>query len=337
MITDSAFRPAWWARNPHVQTLLAATVFRRRASPQLHRETLELPDGDFLHLDWTMPLRADQSRRILLVIHGLEGSSQSPYAAAIMEGVQQRGWQGIVMHFRGCTGVPNRLPRTYHAGETGDIDFVLNSLRHRYPDAHITAVGYSLGGSVLLKYLGERGDAAAVNSAISVSVSFDLDASARVLASGFSRLYQYRLLRSLRNTLKRKFTPDNAPFDMRRALHAKTFHEFDDLVTAPLHGFEGVEHYYRVASSAQYLPRIRVPTLIVDALDDPFTSPDTIPDESELSDSITLELSAHGGHVGFIEGDWPWRPRFWLDQRILQYADEQFSAAEANARTRPAA
>ncbi len=336
MIVKSAFRPAWWARNAHAQTLLAATVFKGRAKPVLHRETLELPDGDFLHLDWTAPLRADQSKRIVLLIHGLEGSSRSPYAASVMQAVQQRGWQGVVMHFRGCTGVPNRLPRTYHAAETSDIALVIDTLHRRYPQAHLAAVGYSLGGSVLLKHLGEQNDAT-LTCAAAVSVSFDLDASARVLARGMARLYQYKLLRSLRRTIKRKYTAETAPFDMQRALKAKTFHEFDDAVTAPLHGFDGVDHYYRVASSAQYLPSIRIPTLIVDAVDDPFMSPDTIPDESALSESITLELSPHGGHVGFIEGDWPWRPRFWLDGRVLDYIQEQFEAAEADVRDSAAA
>lgn len=324
MITESAFKAPWWARNPHLQTLLSATLYRRRARPVLERETVELPDGDFLHLDWSPCIPPGAKRPVVLVIHGLQGSSESPYAAAAMEAVQQRGWSGAVMHFRGCSGEPNRLSRSYHAAETEDLGFVLKKLRASYPGIPVAAIGYSLGGNVLLKYLGEQGPRALVDCAAAVSVSFDLGASSRVLSQGFSRVYQRRLIRSLRAGLERKFNGGDAPIDMATAMRASTFYEFDDLVTAPLHGFSGADEYYRVASSRQYLKTVRVPTLIVDARDDPFMCPATIPRESDLSENVTLELSRHGGHVGFIGGRWPWRPEFWGDTRVMSFLEEQF-------------
>lgn len=324
MITESAFKAPWWARNRHIQTLLSATLYRRRAQPVLERETVELPNGDFLHLDWSASSHLGESQPIVLAIHGLQGSSESPYAAALMQATQRRGWLGAVMHFRGCSGEPNRLDRSYHAAETEDLGFVLHMLHARFPGVPIAAIGFSLGGSVLLKYLGERGRDALVDCAIAVSVSFDLGASARVLSRGFSKIYQRRLINSLLENLARKFNGQNAPIDMAAARRARTFYEFDDQVTAPLHGFASADEYYQVASCRQYLKSIRAPTLIVDARDDPFMCPATIPEESELSDSVTLELSQHGGHVGFIGGRWPWRPEFWGDQRVISFLDEWF-------------
>ena len=326
MITESAFKAPWWARNPHVQTLLSATLYRRRARPMLERETLELPDGDFLHIDWSASTHPGERQPIVLVIHGLEGSSESPYAAAVMLAAQRRGWLGAVMHFRGCSGEPNRLDRSYHAAETEDLSAVLNMLHARYPGAPVATIGYSLGGSVLLKYLGEKGEGALADCAIAVSVSFDLGASARVLAQGFSRVYQRRLINSLRVSLARKFNGQDAPVDLTAARRARNFYEFDGRVTAPLHGFASAEEYYRVASCRQYLKGIRIPTLIVDSRDDPFMCPATIPEESELSDSVTLELSNRGGHVGFVAGRWPWRPQFWGDERVVDFLEERFGS-----------
>ncbi len=316
----SAFKPAWWCRGPHAQTLWPNLV-RRRPQVPLRRERLELPDGDFLDLDWTL----NDEGPIVLLLHGLEGSSRSQYARGLLAVLQVRGWRGVVLHFRGCSGEPNRLARGYHSGETGDLDWVIDRLREREPHTPIAAVGYSLGGNVLLKWLGEKGADAPLQAAVAVSVPFILQEAADRFCRGFSRLYQWALLRSLKRGYRRKFTRLPSPLDVD-PVRLSRFWDFDHLVTAPLHGFESASHYYRVASSRQYLRHIAVPTLIVHAADDPFMSPAVVPHARELSPAIDLELYPAGGHVGFVGGKWPWRPRYWLEERIPTFLSEQLEA-----------
>ena len=312
MISPSDFRPAWWLPNAHLQTLWP-TLFRRGLKAALRRERLELPDGDFLDLDWT----AGDTGPIVVVLHGLEGSSRSPYAQGILSALHEGGWRAVLMHFRGCSGEPNRLTRWYHSGETSDLALVVEWLRQRR--APLAAVGFSLGGNVLLKWLGERGEQAPLAAAVAVSVPFDLKQCAIRLETSFSRLYQWKLLRSLQRNIRRKFSLLPCPVALADLRRAKTFREFDDLITAPLHGFVSADDYYARSSSRQYLKGIRIPTLILHALDDPFMTPDAVPRASELSPSVTLELSVRGGHVGFVEGTWPWTPNYWLEHRIPRY------------------
>ena len=306
------FRPAWWLPGPHVQTLWPV-VCRRRPRLSLRRERWELPDGDFLDLDWTPGDRGP----IALVLHGLEGSSESHYALGLLAAVTRRGWRGAVVHFRGRGGQANRLARGYCAGDTADIAYVASELCRREPATPLAAIGYSLGGNVLLKWLGEAGPDAPLRAAVAVSVPFMLDTVARRLNRGFSRLYRFHLLRELKRSYRAKFSarPDGpVPLDALRSL--RDFYAFDDCVTAPLHGYAGVHDYYARASCRPYLRRIRVPTLILHALDDPFMLPEAVPDARELSASVRLELSPGGGHVGFVAGRWPWRADYWLERRI---------------------
>jgi predicted alpha/beta-fold hydrolase len=304
------FQPAWWCRNPHLQTLWPV-LFRRHLKPPLRRERLELPDGDFLDLDWTL----NSAGPLVILLHGLEGGSRSHYARSMLSALPHFGLRGVLMHFRGCSGQPNRLPRAYHSGETGDIDFVIRTLHAREPKTPLAAIGYSLGGNVLLKYLGEQGRAASLACAAAVSVPFLLHESTRRMNRGFSRVYQWKLVRDLRRSTLRK--PHLSLPIARRGIDAlSTFEDFDEHVTAPLHGFRGALHYYAASSSRQYLDRVRVPTLIVHAEDDPFMHASTIPDPAELSPSIELQRHRHGGHVGFVGGAWPWRPTYYLDQQI---------------------
>lgn len=310
MIRTAAFQPAWWLRNRHAQTLWAS-VIRRGPDIRLRRERLELPDGDFLDLDW-----AGEQGPIVLVLHGLEGSSRSRYARGLLCAIRARGWRGVLMHFRGCSGMPNRLDRGYHSGETGDLAAVVATLRAREPDTPICAVGYSLGGNVLLKWLGESGAANPLAAAVAVSVPFQLDDAARTLEHGFARVYQWSLLRRMRRSLRRKFRRRASPIELEGLRALRTFRAFDDYVTAPLHGFAGVDDYYQRSSSRQYLGGIAIPTLILHARDDAFMTRAAIPQAQELSASVTLELSSYGGHVGFVSGACPWRPSYWLEQRI---------------------
>lgn len=287
-------------------------------------ETLELHDGDFVDLCWTNPGRGP----IVAVFHGLEGGIGSHYARGILAAIQNAGWQGVFMHFRGCSRRLNRLPRSYHSGDTGDIAFLLNALRGRFPDARLAAVGFSLGGNALLKYLGEAPGRKILSAAAAVSVPFDLAAGADRLSRGFSRLYQRHLLRRLQNKIIDKFKSTAVPAlpGVRNGIRSlNTFRRFDDAVTAPLHGFAGVNDYYLRSSCRGYLRGIEVPTLIIHARDDPFLTAAAIPDAPELANCVTVELCGSGGHVGFVGGRTPWAPRYWLEQRIPEFLREHLN------------
>jgi predicted alpha/beta-fold hydrolase len=315
----SSFRAPWWLKFAHLQTVYP-TLFRHGPGIALRRERLELDDGDFLDLDWTQ----GEQGPVVLVLHGLEGSSRSPYARGMLAAAHSRGWRGVVMHYRGCSGEPNRLPRSYHSGETGDLSLVIDHLRSTGDVPALAVVGYSMGGNVLLKWLGEAQSGAAIDAAVAVSVPFTLSLAADRLKRGFSRVYQQRLIAELRAKLRHKFCHRDCPIDLERANASRDFWEFDDRVTAPLHGFEDVHDYYTRSSSRQYLRNIRVPTLILHARDDPFMTPDVLPVRDELSPSIELEVSPCGGHVGFVYGKLPWRPRYWLEERIPDFLSTHF-------------
>jgi len=222
------------------------------------------------------------------------------------------------MHFRGCSGESNRRDRAYHSGDTGDLAHVARVLGRR-GDGPFAAVGYSMGGNVLLKWLAEQGEEAPVSAAVAVSVPYELDKATRRLDRGFSRVYQRHLLASLQGKVARKFRRRRAPFDLRAVRRCRNFWEFDDLVTAPLGGFANAGDYYRRSSSRQYLHAIRTPTLLLHARDDPFMTPDVVPRPEELSPTTALELSEQGGHVGFVRGPAPWRARYWLEERIVAF------------------
>ncbi|MCB1830570.1 MAG: hydrolase [Chromatiaceae bacterium] len=314
MIRNSGFKPAWWLPGPHLQTIWPV-FFRRRRRLPLRIERVELPDRDFLDLAW---LKASDTAPQVLLLHGLEGNIQSHYAAGLLHSLWQAGFNAVFMHFRGCSGVPNRLPRGYHSGETGDLSTIVEHIEQRTASPVRAIVGFSLGGNVLLKWLGEGRARSTLKKAVAISVPFLLGQCADRLDRGASRLYRSYLLRKMRSSYLRKFALLQSPLAVN-VNSLKTFRDFDDKVTAPLHGFNGVDHYYAESSSRQYLHRIHTDTLLLHALDDPFMLPETIPAESELSSTVTLELSAHGGHVGFIAGPMPWNARYWLDERVLAY------------------
>lgn len=313
----SAFRPAWWLPGPHLQTLWPV-LFRRRGRPALERERLELPDGDFLDLDWNGAEFSENP--IVLLLHGLEGSSASPYAWGLLAAFEKRRWPAVLMHFRGCSGEPNRLARSYHSGETGDLARVVGELRKRFPDRALFAAGVSLGGNVLLKWLGETGTHAPLAGAAAVSVPFDLGKCADRLEKGFSKVYRRFLVHELHCKIRSKFTAwQTSPVDLDKLADWRTFREFDDNVTSPLHGFGGADDYYRRSSSGPFVKHIRIPTLIVQANNDPFLPGSVMPD---LSSSVRLEASPQGGHAGFVAGTIPGRPRYWLEERIPAFFDE---------------
>jgi predicted alpha/beta-fold hydrolase len=290
-LTRSDFRAPWWLKSAHLQTVFAPLLRRGPAVP-LRRQRIELDDGDFLDLDWT----PREHGPVVLVLHGLEGSSDSPYVRGILRTAHARGWRALVMHFRGCSGEPNRLPRTYHSGDTGDLAEVVEKLLAGGDIPALAAVGYSLGGNVLLKWLGERGAGAPLAAAVAVSVPYTLSLAADRLRQGVSRVYQRRLISDLRAKLQRKFSTAPSPIDLGRVNASRDFWEFDDAVTAPLHGFHDVHDYYTRSSSRQYLRNIDIPTLILHAEDDPFMTPQVLPSRDELSP--TIRLLARGADSG---------------------------------------
>lgn len=319
MIVDSAFKSAWWLSNPHAQTLFPVLT-RRLKSPVDSNERFELPDGDFVDLAWAVNgLKKDAP--LVVFLHGLGGDINSTYLGGLLRTVNQCGWRGVLMHFRGASQEPNRLPRAYHSGDTGDLHCLLEALKKREPHTKKAVVGISLGGNVLLKWLGERSSQSLVDAAVAISVPFRLGLVADRINRGFSRIYQAHLLERMRNVFERKLEKhgDKFPPSFNNLGSWQCFWTFDENVTAPLNGFPNVHAYYREASSVKYLINIATPTLIIHALDDPFMTPEVVPTTDELSKDILLELSRKGGHVGFITGHVPGVPVYWLDQRVPEY------------------
>ncbi|KTD31741.1 alpha/beta hydrolase [Legionella moravica] len=324
MIIESQFKPAWWLSNAHAQTIYAS-LRHPLPAPVDKVEKLDLPDGDFLNLAWSTANLPDSSP-LIVILHGLGGCVNSSYVARFMNAFNQQGWRAVLMHFRGAGQEINRLPRAYHSGDTGDLDFLMNTLTTREPNTKKAAVGVSLGGNVLLKWLGEQRVQSKIETAVAVSVPFQLNKVADKMNTGFSRVYQTHLLNQFKSVFARKVNYlKNPPEVLKRAADCTCFWTFDDKVTAPLYGFNNAHAYYRESSSRQYLRYIDIPTLVIHAEDDPFMTTDVLPAEHELSESITLEVSKKGGHVGFIAGNKIWEPVYWLDQRIPEYIAQHFN------------
>ena len=316
----NGFRPPWWAPNGHVQTIWGP-LFRSGRLP-LRRERLATPDGDFVDLDWLDDDRLADGAPRLLVLHGLEGSSRSHYVAGLLRAGRAAGWHGVAFNFRSCSGELNRLPRFYHSGETGDLAWVIETLVARGPGVPIGAVGVSLGGNVLLKWLGEVGRAAPaeMQGAVGISVPFDVAASARVLDRGLRRLvYAANFLKTMRSKVIEKARRYPGFVDVEAARRARTFARYDRVVTAPLNGFRDEVDYWTRASSGPYLARIRRPTLLLSSSDDPIVPRHTLPDPHALPANVRAEFTERGGHAGFLEGRWPWRASSWAERRAVEF------------------
>lgn len=329
MYKPSQFKPAWWARNPHVQTIFADLLTSRK-QPVGTPERLELTDGDFVDLVWTKKLEAQYQGPLLVLFHGLEGSIKSHYAYRLLKSLKAHNWPGVMMHFRGCSGEPNRLPRAYHSGETEDPRYFIEYLSQRFPHAKLFAAGYSLGGNMLLKYLGKYKENSLLSGAAAISPPLDLSACEVRLKSGFSRVYQHHLLSRMKRNLQKKI--DKMP-DLMALLKCEqgvtginTFKSFDEQVTAPLHGFKNADDYYQKCSAMQFLTNITVPSLILHAKDDPFMTHAVIPEPHQLSTQIEYELCNKGGHVGFIGGKFPWRPQFYVEKRIAEFFKKLYNS-----------
>lgn len=299
----------------------------RRGRIRSRRERIATSDGDFVDLDW-----ADEAlpgSPVVLVLHGLEGSSQSHYAVGLMRQAVARGWRAVTLNFRSCSGELNRRLPFYHSGHTDDLDEIVALLTSRERGLRLGIVGVSLGGNVLLKWLGERGAEAPVAGAVAISVPFDLASCARVLDRGpRCWVYTANFMRTMRAKVidKAARDPEMARMvDLAQLRRTRTFARYDRLVTAPLNGFADEHDYWRRASSGPYLARIRRPTLLVNALDDPIVPPGALPRFADLPPAVRAEFPAHGGHAGFIEG-WPWRVRSWAERRALEFLSDSMRA-----------
>ena len=282
------------------------------------RERWELPDGDFLDLDWV-----DEAADAPLVVlfHGLEGNSRGFYALALMNAVKQRGWRGVVVHFRGCSGEPNRLPRAYFAGDSAEIDYILKRLKQNNGQAVLYAIGVSLGGNALLKWLGEEGEnaTAVINRAVAISAPVDLAIAGHTLDKVINRhSYTMKFLSTLKQKALQKLDAYPDLYARKKIEAISSLYAFDDLVTAPLHGYKGADDYWRRASSKPGLIHVRVPTLLINARNDPFMSGSALPGPDEVSTAVTLDFPAQGGHVGFLEGPFPGTVN-WMPQRALGF------------------
>jgi predicted alpha/beta-fold hydrolase len=320
MMPRRAFVPAWWIPGPHAQTLWGK-LFRRVPRLALRHERWDTPDGDFVSLH---RLEVPGATTRLVLLHGLEGGPQSHYVPGVLDEARRRGWHADLLVFRSCGREPNRARRFYHSGETGDLAFVVDRLVAEHPGETLFLGGVSLGGNVLLKFLGERGDAVpgAVRAAVAVSVPFDLGRGSRHISRGFSRVYERHFLRTLRRKALAKLAHYPDLCDPRRLAAVRSMLDFDDAVTAPVHGFASADDYYERSSALRFLAGIRRPTLLLSAEDDPFL-PAAVLDEvrhvAADTPSLDVEFTRRGGHVGFIGGRVPWRPLYYAEWRMVDF------------------
>ena len=314
------YSPAWWLPGPHARTIWGR--FFRRIPPLPTRiERWDTDDGDFVDI---LRLEAPPGRPHLVVLHGLEGAPRSHYARGLFLEAARRGWAADLLIFRGCGTELNRAPRFYHSGDTGDVDMVARRLLAADTHAPFVFAGVSLGGNVLLKWLGELGASVPerVVAAATVSVPFDLERASRHIDHGFARVYQHHFLRSLRRKALAKLDRYPTLMSRERVEQARTLYDFDDVVTAPVHGFADAADYYTRSSSIRFLSRVRVPTLLLNATDDPFL-PSAVLDEvralASANDLITVEFPESGGHVGFVSGQNPLRPFYYAEWRVTEF------------------
>ena len=330
MFIKSTFKPAWWLNNAHLQTLYPALMRTTPPPPGLRRERLITPDNDFIDIDWC----GEGDQPLIILLHGLTGSSRSGYIKGLQRTLLTQGFRSVALNFRGCSGEYNHSARCYHSGETEDIHFLYQTIRLREPDTLLAAVGFSLGGNVLLKWLGEQGNKLSLFAAIAVSVPLVLSACATKLDHGFSKIYRENLLRDLKHHIRAKQGHLEKLGERQEAgkieqlgdlSRIKSFWQYDDRVVARLHGFKNVQDYYQRSSSRQFLKSITIPTLLIQALDDPFMTEEVLPDVAELSSTIYLEITQGGGHVGFVAGETPFKPDYWLEQRIPEFLKQHLS------------
>jgi predicted alpha/beta-fold hydrolase len=320
-------RPGWWIRGAHLQTLWARLA-RSRRLVTFEREVLATPDGDELVLDHTTG--AAGAPRVLL-LHGTEGSAYSLHTQGLAVAAARAGWRATALNFRSCARDPanirarlsNKRPRLYHAGDTEDLGLVVRTLAAREPGVPLAAIGFSMGGNVLLKWLGERGDASALSAAVTLSVPYDLGAAADYLDRASARFYVWNFMRRVRPKVldvMDRFPAETRHLERERIRRAFGIREFDDRATAPLHGLAGASDYYARSSSLGFLARVHVPTLCFNATDDPFVPAASVERaRAAASPAVTFAVTPWGGHTGFVSGPWPWRPVYWAEETAIAW------------------
>lgn len=318
---------AWWLPGPHLQTIWAGLGRPRRLIP-FAREVLPTDDGDELILDH-VPGQPGTPR--VLVLHGLEGSAHSLHAHGLASLVTRLGWRATLLNFRSCARDPedlrrrlcNKRPRLYHSGVSDDLDLVVRILMAREPQVSIYAVGFSLGGNVLLKWLGEQGASSALRAASTISVPYDLAAAARFLERPIGRIYAQHFLSRLKPKaleLVTRFPADTVHLDPNQIRKARTFAEFDAAVTAPLHGFGSAAAYYAEAGAISHLPAIRTPTLCISSVDDPFFPEEALArSRAAAAAAVRFAVTSWGGHAGFVAGPSPWRAIYWAEEEAISW------------------
>lgn len=342
-VASNAYVAPFWLLGGHLQTIIPS-LFHPGPEIKYQRERWELADGDFIDVDWTAPPAAlasqpaaatkdcaagvahelDAEQPLVVIFHGLEGSSQSQYVKCLLAAVLAKGWRGVVIHFRGCSGEPSRLPRTYYAGDSVEIELMLARVRRRYPYKPLYAVGYSLGGNALLKWQGELGHSQLlqVSKAVAVSAPMDLQSSAISIDSGLNRIFYSRMfLNSMRPkalALSRRFP---GLLNEHKIVNANSIQEMDAAVTAVLYGAKSAFDYYQQNAAKPYLTKINVPTLIINAKNDPFMPANFLPTSNEVSAFVTLDYQPQGGHVGFFAPK-PKQAHGWLAHRIVEFLDQ---------------
>lgn len=316
------YRAPFWLPGGNAQTLWPLAI--KGQTPAYRRERWQTPDDDFIDLDWVDATPTDTTVPTVVLFHGLEGSSASHYARALMRAVAARRWRGVVVHFRGCSGEPNKLLRSYHSGDSNEIDWILRRLKASAicSVAPIFVAGVSLGGNALLKWLGEQGHAATgiIEAAAAISAPLDLAAASRSLATGFNRVYTKNFLMTLIPRALAKHQRFSGVIDASRLKAARSLADFDDAVIAPVHGFADANDYYAKSSSKCLLGFIQVPTLVLNAANDPFLPASALPNASDVSSAVQLEIPVHGGHVGFVSAGPPGNIA-WLPHRLLRHFD----------------
>jgi len=317
-VEPAPYEAPGWLPGGHLQTIIPAKLV---PLPRVtyRRERWDAPDGDFVDVDFALPEPGAATAPLLVLFHGLEGDSQSHYARSLMRDAADRGWRGMVVHFRGCSGEPNRLPRAYHSGDSDEADWILRRVHARWPQARFHAVGVSLGGNVLAKWLGERAeDARFVTAAASIGSPLDLAAGGAALGRGFNRVYTQMFLATLKPKALEKVRRFPGIADAERLRASRNLYEFDNEYTAPIHGFRDTDDYWTRASGKPWLGGVRVPHLVLNALNDPFVPAASLPRPQDVSGYVRLEQPAGGGHIGFARGALPGRLDY-LPQRIHEF------------------
>jgi predicted alpha/beta-fold hydrolase len=316
--TNGAYGPPGWLPGGHAQTIYP--YFVRRPQVPYRRQRVDTPDGDFIDFDWLESVETEDDAPLVVLFHGLEGNSGSHYALGLMAHLASLGWRGVVPHFRGCSGEPNRRPRAYHSGDYSEVGWMLRTIRRLAPGVPLFAVGVSLGGSALLNWLGREEHRAAdvVAAAAAVSTPLDLTAAGIAIEQGLNRLYS----RHFRTTLVPKALAMARRFpetlDAGAIARVDSMYRFDDVVTAPLHGFNGADDYWKRASSKPWLKAVTVRTLVLNARNDPFIPAASLPTRAEAGAAITLEQPEGGGHGGFLDPRFPGRLD-WLPRRLVAF------------------